>query len=80
VRCPLSAGSTFLRKIFCDINFRQRVQSLVRAIHMLAVDGLWRNVEVGKAFVTACLSVNKLHRTCDRGGPKGNALTICSRK
>jgi hypothetical protein len=48
----------FSRQIFRDVNFRHRVKSLIRAIHTLAVDGLWRNSEVGKAFETACISVH----------------------
>jgi hypothetical protein len=47
--------------------------------HTLAMDDLWRNFEVGKAFDTACMHIGP-HRTCDRDGHNGNALTIFSRK
>jgi hypothetical protein len=43
---------------FVRVNFRQRAKSLARAIHTLAMDGLWRNFEVGKAFETACILIH----------------------
>jgi hypothetical protein len=55
---PLCADGVFSRHIFCDVNFRQRAQSLDPAIHTLAVDCVWRNFKVGKAFVTQCRSIH----------------------
>jgi hypothetical protein len=54
----LCAEGIFSRQIFRDDNFRQRAKCVTRAIHTLAMDGLWRNFEVGRAFETACISVH----------------------
>jgi hypothetical protein len=49
---PLCAEGIFSRQIFRNVNVKERPKSLTRAIHMLAMDGLWRNFEVGNAFAT----------------------------
>jgi hypothetical protein len=55
---PFALTGFFSRHIFRNVNFRQRAKSLTRAIHTLAMNDLWRNFEVGKAFETTCISVH----------------------
>jgi hypothetical protein len=76
---PLCAERILSRQVFRDVNFSQRAKSPTRGVHTLAMDGLWRNFEVEKAFETACMHIG-LHRTCDRDSHNGNALTIFGRK
>jgi hypothetical protein len=76
---PLALTGFFSRQVFRDVIFRQRAESLTRAIHTLVMDGLWRNFEVGKAFETACMHVGQ-NWTCDLDGHNGNGLTIFDRK
>jgi hypothetical protein len=58
VRWPnlLRRGEFFSRQTFHDVNVK--VQKSYRAIHTPAMEGLWRNVEVGKAFQTAYRSTS----------------------
>jgi hypothetical protein len=55
---PYALEEFFSGQIFRKFNVRQRPKSLTRAVHTLAVDGLWRNFDVGKAFETAYRSTS----------------------
>jgi hypothetical protein len=50
---PVAVQGCFSQENFHDVNVRQCPKSLTRAVHTLAMDGLWRKFEVGNAFETA---------------------------
>jgi hypothetical protein len=76
---PFGLTGFFFTANFSQCKLHTTFEKSYSCIRMLAMDGLWRNFEFGKAFETACMHTDP-HRTCDRDGHNGNALTIFGRK
>jgi hypothetical protein len=75
---PFAPTGFFFTANFSPCKLHTTCEKSYPCIHTLAMDGLWHNFEVGKAFDTACMNIGP-HRTCDRDG-HSNALTIFGRK
>jgi hypothetical protein len=55
---PLCADGIFFSANFSQCELQTTCEKSNLLIHTLAMDGLWRNFEVGKAFEIACMSVH----------------------